>query len=79
MDADPYREAMNQLCGSNAWARDADGAAAGAFKISTHPTLIVIDRGGVVRHVEIGAGEDVEAGVNEQIEAILGAGGKGAP
>jgi peroxiredoxin len=79
MDDDPYREAMNQLCGSNAWARDADGAAAGAFKISTHPTLIVIDRGGVVRHVEIGAGEDVEAGVNEQIEAILGAGGKGAP
>ena len=41
-------------------ARDDDDTIAGAYAVQALPTLIVIDKAGVVRHVEVGVGDFTE-------------------
>jgi peroxiredoxin len=42
-------------------ASDADGKIGGAYQIQAIPTLIIIDRDGVVRYAEMGAGDNLAA------------------
>jgi len=42
-------------------ARDPDGATTASYQVPAIPTLVVIDRKGVVRFVDVGAGEKLDA------------------
>jgi peroxiredoxin len=50
-------------------ARDEDGVAARAFGVTALPTLVVVDRAGIVRYVTLGAG-DLDA-VESVIQSLL--------
>jgi peroxiredoxin len=53
-------------------ASDSDGSINGAYHVIAIPTLVVIDRGGVIRHVEIGAGDNLDE-VEAMIQKLLDA------
>jgi thiol-disulfide isomerase/thioredoxin len=54
-------------------ARDPDGAITGKYEVPAIPTLVVIDRKGLVRFVDVGAGEKLDA-AEHTIASLLDAG-----
>jgi peroxiredoxin len=53
-------------------ASDADGSIDGAYHVIAIPTLVLIDRTGTIRYVEIGAGDNLDA-VEAMIQQLLAA------
>lgn len=60
-------------------AKDADNKVGQQFKAQSYPTMIVVDRGGKITHVNIGAQQDLDKSLKTQLDALIGGAGKGAP
>lgn len=52
-------------------ARDADGAIGEKYQVPAIPTLVVIDQKGVIRYVDVGAGEKLDA-AERTVASLLG-------
>lgn len=53
------------------FAHDKPNAVGGAFKATSFPTMVVVDRNGMVKHVNIGAKPDIEQVLKTQLDALI--------